>query len=125
MPKVAHCKICDQEGHYAYQCFKKKQKPLVKTRVLMRAGKHQRKWRQARKVWFRENTKNVYRCYLCGKLVDRPNITLDHIKPRGSHPELRYEQSNLAPVHFICNGIKGSRKAEEFDIIEKLSKEGS
>lgn len=113
MGKEAFCTICDTGGHYPYQCWKKRKNPIKTTKRLKASGKHHRLWQATKKRWFAKNTKPVYRCYICGKLVDRANLTLDHVLPRGSHPELRYELSNLKPVHGFCNVIKGSRRAED------------
>jgi len=41
-------------------------------------------------------------------------LTLDHIKSRSRHPELRYDLDNLTPACYRCNSEKGSRDLEEF-----------
>lgn len=38
-------------------------------------------------------------CFFCGK----PTSCGHHIKTKGSHPELRYEESNLCPVCVECH----------------------
>lgn len=42
------------------------------------------------------------------KWMTPKETTLDHVLPRGSHPELRYELSNLKPCCWDCNYKKGS-----------------
>ncbi|WP_366151313.1 HNH endonuclease, partial [Clostridioides difficile] len=37
--------------------------------------------------------------------------TVQHIKPRATHPHLTWEQSNWAPAHADCNTAQGSRIA--------------
>jgi len=39
---------------------------------------------------------------------------LDHIKPKGKYPLLKYVLSNLRPAHDFCNGFKGSLSDEQY-----------
>lgn len=74
--------------------------------------KHEELWAKARKLWFKNNPPNhegYYICYLCNYWVPAKEITLDHIIPRSARPDLRYEQSNLAPACWSCNSEKGSK----------------
>lgn len=103
------CKICDREGHYAYQCFKKQQKPLQSTKQMKRNGKHHRLWQETKARWYKANPFPHYTCYICGAVMSKEYTTLDHKIPRSRAPELRYDLNNLAPCCFACNGEKGSR----------------
>lgn len=54
--------------------------------------------------WLKQNPPNhqgYYECSICKKWVR--NIDLDHIRKRGSHPELKYELSNLRAVCRECH----------------------
>lgn len=49
-------------------------------------------------------------CWLCGQAIDYdaawpdPNsFSMDHIKPRATHPDLEHEPTNHAPAHLGCN----------------------
>ena len=57
-------------------------------------------------------------CYLCGQKIDYslPShhsmaFTVDHIKPRKTHPHLENVESNCVPAHFRCNRNKGDKEA--------------
>lgn len=71
------------------------------------------KWTKTRQDWFRFNWANEYYCYICGKRMTPEETTLDHIKSRSRHPELRYDLTNLAPCCWACNTKKGSKDLEE------------
>lgn len=75
-------------------------------------------WKRARDEWFAAHPAKTYECYLriapsCPRTMTKDETTLDHVKSRGRHPELRYEQSNLRPCCWPCNTMKGSRDLEE------------
>jgi 5-methylcytosine-specific restriction endonuclease McrA len=110
--KLPHCRGCDQIGHYTYQCWRLKKEPIKTISKLKMSGKYSKKWLATRKEWFSLNPPNpfgYYACYLCGRWFTPKEITLDHVLPRGSHPELRYELTNLKPCCWECNQKKGSR----------------
>ncbi|MGO5080377.1 HNH endonuclease, partial [Lactobacillus amylovorus] len=57
-------------------------------------------------------------CVICGMPIDyslrhphKQACTVQHIKPRATHPHLTWEQSNWAPAHADCNTAQGSRIA--------------
>lgn len=108
------CKNCGMNGHSATFCWAHPKTPL-KRRTLRRLGKYGKKWLKARADWFKENPSEFYTCYLCGDRLTPKETTLDHIKSRSRHPELRYEFSNLAPCCWRCNRLKGSRDLEELE----------
>jgi len=86
-------------------------------RKIKQVGGITKKWLATRRQWFKENMPNeqgFYICYLCNKWLDHKETTLDHIKNRSSHPELRYEMSNLAPCCSTCNTFKGSQSLENY-----------
>jgi 5-methylcytosine-specific restriction endonuclease McrA len=72
---------------------------------------------QTRADWFEFNQPNhegYYQCGLCPYWVHCDETVLDHIKPKGSFPELKYVLSNLQPAHWICNQEKGSMSMEQW-----------
>lgn len=49
-------------------------------------------------------------CWLCGQAIrydlewpDPQSFTLDHVRPRSTHPDLAYDPGNWAPAHWGCN----------------------
>lgn len=55
-------------------------------------------------------------CCICGQRIDYslpPDdamaFTLEHLKPRSTHPELMYDPSNWAAAHATCNKARGNR----------------
>lgn len=57
---------------------------------------------------FKRSTAPV--CGVCGKSIDLSlsgrdpmGWSLDHIKPRKTHPHLVYDRKNLRPTHMKCN----------------------
>jgi 5-methylcytosine-specific restriction endonuclease McrA len=45
--------------------------------------------------------------------MKRAETTLDHVKSRSRHPELRYALTNLRPSCGPCNVMKGSLDLDE------------
>lgn len=74
--------------------------------AIKRLGKVGLEWQRTRRLWFKDHApdwRDTYPCGLCGQPVHKSEVDLDHIVPKGSHPELRAEQSNLRPVHRSCH----------------------
>ena len=117
---MSKCTYCESESHTSIMCFNKPRKPLKAKKVINRFGKAAAKWIETKNEWIQRHPPDefgVWVCYLqisplCPKYVNIDNMTLDHVKGRGSHPELKYELSNLKPCCFFCNGLKGSRSIE-------------
>jgi 5-methylcytosine-specific restriction endonuclease McrA len=80
---------------------------------MKRIGKQGQKWIRFRTEWFKNNPQDRYQCYICGDMLLPNETQLDHIASRARHPELRFIESNLAPVCHRCNRLKGSRDLEE------------
>lgn len=77
---------------------------LLNEKEMRQIGKQGLKWQRTRRAWFKENPPNYqgyYECAICRKWIKNPD--LDHIKKRGSHPQLRYELSNLRPLCRPCH----------------------
>lgn len=59
--------------------------------------------------------KQDYKCYLTGKkLVLGINASIDHIKPKKTNPELRYDINNLAWCDYTVNMAKKHLTNEQF-----------
>jgi 5-methylcytosine-specific restriction endonuclease McrA len=74
------------------------------------------KWREVRLDWIQKHP-GPWTCYICSVPLDIEahdgfqRLTLDHVLPRSTHPELRYEHANLEPCCWSCNTKKGSMDA--------------
>lgn len=69
-----------------------------------RRGKKAKEWERTKRAWYKANPpdyRGYWQCGICGMPVDNPD--LDHIKKKGSHPELRADLDNLQPVHRSCH----------------------
>lgn len=56
-------------------------------------------------------------CYICQQPIDYrlpstdpDGCSLEHIKPRSTHPHLTWEPTNWAPAHLRCNQSQGDRQ---------------
>lgn len=110
------CSTCDSKTHLSWQCPGDPRREEL-TRKKLKSGKVSLQWRNARTQWLRSNKSDhagFYYCYICGTYLTRDTITLDHIKSRSRHPELRLDPTNLAPCCGPCNFAKGSLDLEEF-----------
>lgn len=92
------CKVCNKRSYKEYCWTHQPKKPINRLKRPRQVGKHGLKWAE-----FRDNVakpyltaKYGYKCVICGS---RGKLDVDHIKKRGSHPELRYELTN---VRFLC-----------------------
>lgn len=102
------CKLCGATGHTKFRCKLKPRTPIKRTK-LKTHGKHYYLWIETRDRWLEQNKAPYYNCYICGKVLTRSQLTLDHIKSRSRNPELRYKLSNLAACCGPCNIAKGSK----------------
>lgn len=119
--KSVICKWCNGVNiHHSFQCWKK---PPTKTKLrekmtvpknINRTGKQYALWNETRRKWFQANppVDGYYYCHYCHIPLTIETVTLDHMKNRSSHPELRHMLSNLVPCCIPCNMIKGSRSYE-------------
>lgn len=89
-------------------------------KAIPKVGKEYKKWKQTKEQWIKENPPNeqgFWVCYLqispqCPKLLDRPELTLDHVIGRGRDPSKRHDKNNLKPACGACNYLKGSQSIE-------------
>jgi 5-methylcytosine-specific restriction endonuclease McrA len=114
-----HCTRCDATDHLKVNCPERTtdrinpatgRYPTVKR--LRTVGKFGMMWRRTRRLWI-ENHPGPWECYLCGCPLTTADMTLDHVKSRSRHPELRFEMNNLKPCCWACNTAKGSRDLQE------------
>lgn len=88
------CLVCSKRAYSAYCTVHKPRKPIS------RQGKHYNLWQKTRREFIKRNPNNI--CDVCGgKATD-----IDHIKTRGSRPDLRYELSNLRWICRNCHNNK-------------------
>lgn len=75
-------------------------------------GKVTNEWLRVRKEYLKANPPNhqgYYICANCGKWIPESYVEVDHIKKRGSHPELRYEHTNLQILCRRCHDRKDNQ----------------
>lgn len=114
MLKTKPCKHCGSEYHTTISCFARPRPPMAKKRLNPK-GKITLKWLETRGQWIQANppVDGYWNCYICGTYLNIDRLTLDHIKSRSRHPELRFELNNLRPCCRKCNAWKGSRDLKE------------
>ena len=63
-------------------------------------------------------------CIVCDQPIDyelrhphKQACTVQHVKPRSSHPHLTWEPSNWAPCHADCNSSQGSEIATGLGLV--------
>lgn len=97
-------------------CFNRPRTPLAKHTYMRKHGPVAAKWREVRWDWIQQHP-GPWQCYICGVPLDIEahddfqRLTLDHVLPRSTHPELRYVLENLEPCCWDCNHRKGSMDA--------------
>lgn len=109
--KTNPCKECGSAWHTRMY---HKSKPLVASKSIRKIGPVTKKWLKTKELWFERNKQPYYACDYCGKIMTRTQLTLDHVKSRSKHPELRFRLDNLVPACWSCNTEKGSTDAGVF-----------
>ena len=63
-------------------------------------------------------------CCLCEQPIDytlrhphKQACTVQHVKPRSTHPHLTWEPSNWAPAHADCNSSQGNALASGLGLV--------
>lgn len=108
------CKGCGRTGHSKFNCPFRPHKTLNATKRMKKVGKHFKKWVEVRAKWLEQNKAEYYVCHYCPRVMTRSQLTLDHYKSRGRHPELRYALKNLVPCCAPCNQAKGSLSGDQY-----------
>ena len=84
-------------------------------------GQHIKPWSgpevgKARKQVAQRGYANNTPCCICGQPIDYrlpptdPNgMTIQHVKPRATHPHLTWDKTNWAPAHAQCNQAAGTK----------------
>jgi 5-methylcytosine-specific restriction endonuclease McrA len=116
MPR--RCRYCDSIDHTQFYCRLKPRAAIKAKKSPAKIGKYGKQWLITRAQWFMDHPAYEYRCYLkispyCLETMRPEETTLDHIKSRSRHPELRFVQSNLAPCCGPCNELKGCKNVEQ------------
>lgn len=104
------CTVCGKRAYSEYCVAHKPRKPIKQI------GKVGKKRASYRKDWIRRNggKDGVWICYLqispmCLRFLDITTLTLEHVIPKGSHPELSMDDANIRPACRPCNTLKGSQ----------------
>jgi 5-methylcytosine-specific restriction endonuclease McrA len=125
------CGFCGSTTHTAFNCRRRrrplKNSPFKSKRTHLRpeSSSSRNKRRGMAKKRFRDNPpdwKGGYTCYLqvssnCPKWISRHYVTLEHIYPKASYPELKYVTLNIKPSCADCNRIKKGNTLEKLSII--------
>jgi 5-methylcytosine-specific restriction endonuclease McrA len=114
------CKYCGSNMHTTLMCINKPRVPLRKE-----SEKAKSKRTATSREWYTLNPpdKNgTWTCYLqisprCPRILTRTTITLEHVKSKARHPELKYVVSNLKAACEFCNKLKGSLDLEDLPMI--------
>lgn len=77
------------------------------------AGKKHPRWKGGKWLYWRKKCleRDDYTCVVCG-LRDEEIMDVDHIKPKGTHPELRLEITNLQTMCPNCHKRKSNRESK-------------
>lgn len=110
------CSVCQSKLHTSIMCPNKPRRPIKHE-----SDKALKRRTQTRREWFElnpPNSKGLWYCYLriapeCPYYLTRSTLTLEHVKSKARHPELRYEVSNIKPACSFCNEKKRSLDLEE------------
>lgn len=103
-------------GDCEYKRSVEKSSRVIRKRINHR-GKKTHQWLdEDRPKWIKNHPpshEGYWQCYLmihprCPIFINEGRLTLDHVKPRGTHPHKRRSQQNLKPACRYCNGLKGS-----------------
>src|SRR6266481_5770791 len=92
------CKFCNYTNHESWQCSMN-----PKRKSLHRQGKYYKQWIITRHEWIKKHPptyNGLWECYLrispyCPHYLTLDMLTLDHVKSRTRHPELRFELDDL------------------------------
>lgn len=62
------------------------------------------------------------RCWLCGRLASRQDVTMDHVLPKSCGGS--YSLVNLLPAHRACNNARADRCGMELQAFLRALREG-
>lgn len=109
--KTPKCKNCGREGHYAIRCMFTTNAPIrpISEKTYSRKQRTDRLWYELNPP----DEKGTWTCYLqisrdCPITLTRSTITLEHVKSKARHPELKFDVTNIKPACSPCNKLKGS-----------------
>lgn len=115
-----NCKYCGSSTHTTLMCLNKPRVP-----IRQESEKARSKRTATSREWYRLNPPDengTWICYLqisprCPRILTRSTITLEHVKSKVRHPELKYDVNNLKPACEFCNKLKGSLDLEDLPMI--------
>jgi 5-methylcytosine-specific restriction endonuclease McrA len=83
---------------------------------LMPPGKRPAKWgtNQSYMKALKQEVRDTYgeHCWLCLKWIPPHQFSIDHVRPKSTHPHLTWELGNMRPCHLRCNKVRGTRSPE-------------
>ena len=102
-------------GRVSAPTYKPMWKPVKqekqKSVPIKKVGKIGNQWLAFARQWKRDHKPDWagnYPCTDCGNYVHASAITLDHRERRGSHPDLRFDETNIVPLCAPCHVKKDS-----------------
>lgn len=117
------CKYCGGTDHTSLMCLHKPRRPIANESAATKS-----KRTAVSRLWYELNppdAKGLWYCYLrispeCPVVLTRSTITLEHVKSKVRHPELKYEVTNLKAACSPCNKLKGSLDIEELSQLSSV-----
>lgn len=115
-------RVYDCNGIPLNKCTLEKAESLIKSNKAVRIGKLKIKLQFKGTKWLKNEIKkrDKYCCYICGRLLNDNEITLDHIVPKSKGGKDTFD--NLATCCFYCNNLKADMSLEEFKFYIELLK---
>lgn len=115
MPGKKPCKYCGDPNHSSITCFKKPRRRIRKESI--KAKTERQKFQDILFKTYPPDENGNWQCYLnispyCFKVLNKDNLIWEHVKPRATHPHLKYVVSNIKPSCEPCNVLKSGKSLE-------------
>lgn len=117
--KPKPCAYCGGENHTSLTCYSKRkaENKIIKARRILRSVSKSSMYKKtyttnAFFVTYPPDERYGYTCYLgisslCPGWLPADQITQEHVFPKGTWPEVKYNLLNLKPACPFCNKVKG------------------
>ena len=115
-------RVYAKDGIPLNKCTVETAEKLLQSNKAVKVGKLKIKLMYKGTRWLKNEIKkrDKYRCYICGRLLDDKEVTLDHIIPKSRGGKDTFD--NLATCCFECNNLKADMSLEEFEFFIELLK---